>query len=425
MPAMRLILLLALASGCVDLSRPAPLQQPDLLGPTDAGTSDAARADHEGSGDGPAVTQDGSDDGATNGHIDGPDASALPDLATDPVPPAADRPADLSQTPVPDARGPDAPNPPVRAIDGTACAGGDMCTSGLCVDGVCCESTCNSPCYSCNQAGKAGKCLPIPAGTDPDNDCTASLAATCGLDGFCNGAGTCRLHPAGTTCVMGSCSGSTAVSTTICDGSGHCGSASVHECAPYLCGGGICRTSCALAEDCKAGYVCSGTSCVPPTVDAGAPPDAPAGTVLVVDDFSDGVLARNTMGGAVTFDNQNVALVGGAVQFTWNGRQDYSDFIETYLQSFCAYDIRAYRTLRFRMSVSAGPRVVHIFLPFSNNTCATAATPLGGMVTVTTTMQTFDVDISNATRDKALFIEFSPVTQDGASYLLDDVQLVP
>ena len=76
------------------------------------------------------------------------------------------------------------------------------------------------------------------------------------------------------------------------------------------------------------------------------------------------------------------------------------------------------------MSASAGPRMLNIFLPRSNSTCATAATPLGGTVAVTTTMTTFDVDISATTRDKALFIEFAPVTLDSTTYLLDDVQLI-
>jgi hypothetical protein len=415
-----------LPCACVDLSRPPQLSGTRPPG-HDGATSDAA---HDTAPDGTPLVPDTGTSIDDHGDLAGVDVPAtapdgsIPDGGPDDVPVTTlpDAGPDVPVTSPPDAA-PDIPIPPTPAANGTPCGAAAGCQSGACVDGVCCENSCNSACHSCNLAGQPGKCLPTPAGADPDNDCTASAPSTCGLDGACNGLGACRRFAAGTTCQPGSCSGSTAVGAAICDGAGTCGTASIHECAPYLCGAGVCRNSCAATTDCKAGYVCTTMACVPPSTDGGAP-DAPSGAVLLIDDFSDATLMRNTMGGAVTWDNQNVTLTSGAVRFSWNGQQEYSDFIETFLQSFCAYDIRAYRTLRFRMSATAGPRTMRIFLPFSNNNCSTAATPLGGSVTVTTTMTTFDVDISGSVRDKALFVEFSPVVQDGTSYLLDDVQLI-
>jgi hypothetical protein len=420
--AMAAALSFLVAAGCVDLTRPAsPGVEPGLPDASVPRPDGASAADV----DQPPPPDLGSA------------ADVLPlDDATGPVGPAPDTApalrdalADVPQVPPPDAAPdtPAGPDTPALASNGSVCSAGATCQSGACVDGVCCENACPGLCSACNLAGQGGLCRPIAAGADPSNECTASPATSCGLDGFCDGARACRRHVAGTTCAAGSCTGSTATNTATCDGVGHCGAAGTHECSPYLCGSGVCRTSCTATIDCKAGYVCTSQACVPATAppDAGTPDTAPpAGMVLLVDDFSDASPTRNTMGGAVTWDNQTVTHVAGAVQFAWSGRDSYNDFIETFLQSFCAYDIRAFRTLRFRMSASAGPRAVNIFLPRSNSTCATAATPLGGTVTVTTTMTTFDVDISASVRDKALFIEFAPVTLDSTTYLLDDVQLI-
>jgi hypothetical protein len=423
---------LALSAACVDLSRPGSLT--NVTPSSDGGRSDAARdgmPDISNDGpakdiaDGPLPTDDGS--GGDTGGDSGPAPDADPDATA-----APDAPLDTPVLP-PDAA-PDVPPdtakvdaPPGSSSNGTTCNSGTTCLSGLCVDGVCCATACGA-CSSCNQSGMAGKCLPIAAGQDPDNDCTASPPETCGFDGACNGAGACRLYGAGTTCNAGSCSGSTAMSSTTCDGAGHCGTPAIHECAPYLCGSGICRSSCGSPSDCKAGYVCTANACVPSMsmADAGVPDAAPPGNPLLVDDFADATLLRNTMGGQVTWDNMNVTLAPGGVRFSWDGNSTYDDFIETFLASFCAYDIRSYRTLRFRISASVGPRTMRIFLPYANNSCDTAATPLLGTVSVTTTMSTFDVDLTPATnRGKALFIEFSPAVQDNTSYLLDDVQLLP
>lgn len=68
-----------------------------------------------------------------------------------------------------------------KKADGAACSNAQECVSGNCVDGVCCNTSCTSTCKRCNITGSIGTCSNIPAGTDPDNECT----------GNCNGAGAC------------------------------------------------------------------------------------------------------------------------------------------------------------------------------------------------------------------------------------------
>ena len=54
---------------------------------------------------------------------------------------------------------------------------------------------CGGGCAACSNAKTgqtSGLCLPVTAGTDPDNECPQDAASSCGLDGQCNGAGACR-----------------------------------------------------------------------------------------------------------------------------------------------------------------------------------------------------------------------------------------
>ena len=89
--------------------------------------------------------------------------------------------------------------PPGAACDPSS-AGSD-CQSGNCVDGFCCDTACKSLCTACSNAktGAAnGKCAPVKAGIDPDNECATEATSTCGRDGTCDGSGACRLYADGT-----------------------------------------------------------------------------------------------------------------------------------------------------------------------------------------------------------------------------------
>src|SRR5204862_55170 len=159
---------------------------------------------------------------------------------------------------------------------------------------------CTGTCRSCAVAGSPGTCSPVPAGQDPQGQCgdrgpascgndgfcdgagacrnyaagtacadpscpgmTASAARSCDGDGFCNGSGGCRSYPAGTQCVAPSCAGTTATAARACNGTGTCNPGPTSTCTPYLCGPTACKTTCAGNADCAAPNVCIGTACGP------------------------------------------------------------------------------------------------------------------------------------------------------------------
>jgi hypothetical protein len=190
--------------------------------------------------------------------------------------------------PVTDGPKPDGPVPdgPVADIvspfdggPGTPCTTGGQCQSGHCVDGVCCITACGGPCVACNLLGSKGTCAPVPAGSDPGNDCIQDPINTCGLDGTCDGSGACRNYPVGTVCGT-SCTGPETLQSMVCDGAGTCGAGAQISCVPYKCDptaaacytsctsdaqcsryvcdivNSICMTSCATVADCQPGYKC-------------------------------------------------------------------------------------------------------------------------------------------------------------------------
>jgi hypothetical protein len=110
--------------------------------------------------------------------------------------------------------------------EGQPATSGNQCLSGYFADGVCCDSACVSPCAACTAAKKGsgvdGVCGAVAFGTDPDHECAAQGAASCGNDGVCNGKGACEQYPAGTICVTGGCQGNAAVANSVCDGNGTC-----------------------------------------------------------------------------------------------------------------------------------------------------------------------------------------------------------
>ncbi|MDI1430373.1 hypothetical protein [Polyangium sorediatum] len=146
---------------------------------------------------------------------------------------------------------------------GAACAGTNECASGFCVDGFCCSTACTGLCQACSAAKKGGTngvCGSITTGTDPDNECTAAAASTCGANGFC-AAGACQLYASGTVCVAASCTNGVETKADTCSGTGTCTDAGTKACSPYVCGTTACKTTCAVNADCAAGFTCSGGTC--------------------------------------------------------------------------------------------------------------------------------------------------------------------
>ncbi len=71
---------------------------------------------------------------------------------------------------------------PSLLANGQACSLASECLSNFCVDAVCCNAACSGKCASCSLAGTLGSCTMVPAGSDPDAECSP---------GVCDGYGAC------------------------------------------------------------------------------------------------------------------------------------------------------------------------------------------------------------------------------------------
>ena len=160
---------------------------------------------------------------------------------------------------VPDGPGFDAALRPL----GTSCTQASECQLGICVDGVCCDSPCTGLCNSCRVEQRRGVCTPVPAGSDPEDECPEDGASTCGRNGACNGAGACGRYPAGTICRTSGCENNSQSfrPASLCDGAGSCLDAMTISCAPSTCAAGTCISSCSSDSHCLAPAVCRGGSC--------------------------------------------------------------------------------------------------------------------------------------------------------------------
>ena len=206
----------------------------------------------------------GSDGGAPPPTGDGPRPSEGPtppdgrQPAPDAPPPSSDAPP-LSQ---PDG----GPAPPMKLPQGSDCSNGSQCASTHCVDGFCCESACTATCTACSAAhtGQAnGTCRPARDGTDPHNNCSPTDPSTCGNDGECNGAGSCRRHRSGTSCAAATCiNNAAAVPPRGCDGQGMCTPRGAIDCGMFACAGGQCRTTCSAHAHCATSSYCDGGTCL-------------------------------------------------------------------------------------------------------------------------------------------------------------------
>lgn len=155
---------------------------------------------------------------------------------------------------------PDQP-PPAPGVNGAACEQGSECASGHCVDGLCCESACDGVCSACSQertGSDDGVCAAVRTGTDPDDECEAGEAGTCGQTGECGGGRACALAPATRTCGESACVGQTLTPAPRCDGAGAC-----KPRPSSACPGGLrcenatsCRDGCTSDNQCTPGNYC-------------------------------------------------------------------------------------------------------------------------------------------------------------------------
>ena len=148
---------------------------------------------------------------------------------------------------------------------------------------------------------------------------------------------------------------------------------------------------------------------------------------LIVDDFADQNVARNRLGGEIISENQNVALVGGEVTFTWNG--DTTPLSQAFAQNLslggCPVDVGRYRTLSFRMRASAPGKVVFLVTGRSAPLCEPLPMTLEiGNFPLTTTMTTYTIDLTAVPRSDVRFFQWV-LSADSTRYFMDDIQLLP
>jgi hypothetical protein len=146
--------------------------------------------------------------------------------------------------------------------NGRTCTAGALCMSGNCVDGYCCNSACNTnTCQACDVPGNLGMCTTVGAGLPHGSrTCNNQGMPPCG--GSCDGnTATCAYAGSSTQCGS-TCSSSTQLTRSYCDGAGNCPPGTAMTCANNLsCVGSNCLTMCSVASDCAPGYGCVGGMC--------------------------------------------------------------------------------------------------------------------------------------------------------------------
>jgi uncharacterized protein YkwD len=168
-----------------------------------------------------------------------------------------------------------------KKVGGDVCGAANQCQSGFCPadDGVCCNSACNGTCRACvagKTGGTTGTCDDVSAGQDFEAECGDQGAASCGANGMgCNGNGACNVYASGTQCAAPSCSGGQETAASQCNGNGSCVAGGSSACAPYLCSGNSCSSSCGNSNDCASGYECQSNVCTQPMCGGAGPATTP------------------------------------------------------------------------------------------------------------------------------------------------------
>jgi hypothetical protein len=151
-------------------------------------------------------------------------------------------------------------------------------------------------------------------------------------------------------------------------------------------------------------------------LDMGPPP-------LVVDDFQGSATNRNTLGSSVTFDHETCNHVNGESVCSYAGSGGFHDFIESF-NNFCPFDASRFTKLRFRMRTSVAGEMVEVYA--GSGPCNNEGLSKIGTVTTTTTMTTYDLDLTTVNRALLVSIEFDPLSANSSiQFILDDIQLVP
>ena len=120
-------------------------------------------------------------------------------------------------------------------------------------------------CAGADAGANKGRCVPADNGEDPRDECTPQPVSTCGTTGACNGSGACRVHAAGLVCdPTASCdtTNTSVIQSRVCNGNGACVPNSPQSCNGFLCGNGMCGTTCTGDSSCVTGGFCSAGTCI-------------------------------------------------------------------------------------------------------------------------------------------------------------------
>ena len=120
----------------------------------------------------------------------------------------------------------------------------------------------------CNVCDGLGACMSAVAGSDPNDDCTASAPDSCGLTGDC-GSGACAFWDGTTPCGAPNCIADGNGDITLlegasfCTGAGACVASGDTPCFPHLCITDACKDPCEVNTNCVQeltpgpGYYCN------------------------------------------------------------------------------------------------------------------------------------------------------------------------
>jgi hypothetical protein len=145
---------------------------------------------------------------------------------------------------------------------GTTCTSATECVSGACVDGFCCESACTGQCAACDVAGNEGFCIAVAGTPHGTRAACGGTAGTCAAR--CDGidSAKCTFPGTTTTCSTSACLGGIETHESTCNSTGAC-SDMPKSCGAFACGPMSCRTTCASAAECAAGFACKDGTCIP------------------------------------------------------------------------------------------------------------------------------------------------------------------
>jgi hypothetical protein len=139
-------------------------------------------------------------------------------------------------------------------------AGCDVCQTSYCVDGYCCDSACDSQCQSCGELGSEGACRAVHGDSRGERPSCRAADSVCA--GICDGKSPDCVYPAPRTSCASQCEAGVVV-PSLCDGLGSCVPSAPRACAGYACDGETCGVTCRQADDCVAGFACIDAVCVP------------------------------------------------------------------------------------------------------------------------------------------------------------------